>query len=52
MSTRLTNLVELVDVVANLDEPLLDGDLLDALANVRQVKRHYLGQVWRSGQEP
>ena len=50
--TRLTNLVELVDVVANLNEPLLDGDLLDALTNVGQMKRHHLRQVWRSGQEP
>ena len=42
MFSHLANLVELVDVVADLDEPLLDGDLFDALADVRQVKRHHL----------
>ena len=42
MFTRLANLVKLVDVVADLDEPLLDGDLLDAFANVGQVERNHL----------
>ena len=42
MFTHLANLVELVDVVADLDEPLLNGDLLDALANVGQVKGNHL----------
>ena len=42
MSTHLANLVELVDVVADLDKPLLDGDFFDALANVGQVKGDHL----------
>ena len=42
MFTRLADLVELIDVVADLDEPLLDGDFFDALANVGQVKGNHL----------
>ena len=50
--TRLTNLVELVDVVANLNEPLLDGDLLDALADVRQVELNDLVEHGRGVKVP
>ena len=42
MFTHLANLVELVNVVADFDKPLLDGDFFDALANVGQVKGNYL----------
>ena len=42
MFSHLTDLVELIDVVTNTDEPLFDGDLFNALANVGQVERHNL----------